>query len=172
MTLRRFSVLVMLLAACTGSGGASVASPSPSPSSAASSSPPPSPSPSATPGSTALKCVHPVTVPHGLVLFELATVSPPTLEVVDVTNPARPVLDCTLSPAQGGQFAGSTTVVRYVYAGHLGTVDLASGVVTETGQLPVPAVGGTFSADGSKFAYRFFDDTAGMTAHIFSKGQD
>ncbi|HEY1420919.1 MAG TPA: hypothetical protein VGG90_09455, partial [Candidatus Dormibacteraeota bacterium] len=89
---------IVMLAACTNpsdsAGGASAARSAPSSASAASA------SPSAAQGSTSpLTCTRPVTATHGLALFEVAAV--PLLEVLDVSNPVKPVLLCMVNPAEG-----------------------------------------------------------------------
>lgn len=113
-----------------------------------------------------------MTTAHGLILFELGTSSPPALEVVDVRNPAGPVVDCTITAAEMGQFAGSSARIRFLSGDELWTADLTTQTVHETAQLPELATEGTFSADSSKFAYRFVDSTGTMTTRIFSGGHD
>ena len=108
---------------------------------------------------------------HGLALYALPSV--PLLEILDVSNPLKPALRCTLGPAQGGRFDQSPTQLMFWVGNKLGSADLTSGRVVQTAQLPAVAWGGSFSRDGSEFAYRTGDDTnAGLTTHLFSGGRD
>ncbi|HVH63026.1 MAG TPA: hypothetical protein VNA65_05450 [Candidatus Dormibacteraeota bacterium] len=94
------------------------------------------------------------------------------LGMVDVTDPTKPALACVLNPALGGRFL-SPTVVAFWVGDMLGTVDLSTGKVVKTAQLPAPAsTGAAFSADGSEFAYRSWDSAGGMTMHLFRRGSD
>jgi hypothetical protein len=97
--------------------------------------------------------------------------TPPVLQIMDVSNPVKPSLACTLSPAQGARFLSGTKVAFWV-GDELGTADLISGVVTRTSRIPAVAGGGSFSADGTKFAYRAFDAAGGMSTHLYVAGSD
>jgi hypothetical protein len=97
--------------------------------------------------------------------------TPPVLEILDVSNPLKPSLACTLSPAEGAHFLSGTKVVFWV-GDELGSADLVSGTVTRTAHLPAVAGIGAFSADGAKFAYRVFDATGGMSTHLYVAGSD
>jgi hypothetical protein len=97
--------------------------------------------------------------------------TPPVLEILDVSNPVKPSLACTLSPAQGARFLSGTKVAFWV-GDELGSADLVSGTVLRTTHLPAVAGTGTFSADGTKFAYRVFDAAGGMSTHLYAAGSD
>jgi hypothetical protein len=163
------------LTACSGHGTAvGSASPSttaPPPTSISTPSGSGTPSPADEPFTTRLNCGRPVTAAHGLALYAL-TISPPMLEILDVSNPSRPALLCLLSPAQGGRFVQATEVVFWM-GDQLGSADLSSGKVVPTARLPLPAFEGAFSRDGSTFAYRATEDAAGtLGTHLDSGGYD
>jgi hypothetical protein len=117
---------------------------------------------------TQLSCAKPVTATHGLVLF--AYYNTAVLAIVDVSNPLKPTLLCTLSPAQGGRFDQSPTRIVFWIGDKLGAADLATGKVVQTDVLPTAPTEGFFSSDGSQFAYRVGDDTnAGMSLHLYRR---
>jgi Tol biopolymer transport system component len=93
------------------------------------------------------------------------------LLILDVSNPVVPKHLCTLSPAQSGRFL-SATKVAFSADDRLGLADLSNGTVLETAHLPSVTYGGAFSRDGSRFAYRLYDDKGGMTMHLWSQGKD
>lgn len=128
------------------------------------------PTPSSATLTTSFNCGVKVNVVHGLALFELSSV--PLIEVLDVSNPLRPHLLCTLGPARGGRFLSATTIAFWI-DDMLGTADLVSGRVFETSRLRAVAWFGSFSRDGSKFAYRSGSDTdTGMTLHLHTGAGD
>ncbi|HEV2139735.1 MAG TPA: hypothetical protein VGT01_00980, partial [Candidatus Dormibacteraeota bacterium] len=106
-----------------------------------------------------------------LVLFRNVYDSQMPLGVLDVSVPTAPVLDCALSPAQGGRFLSATKIAFWI-EDYLGVADLATGVVSQTARLPAAAQNGAFSADGTAFAYRVLDDAGGVTGHLFMHGTD
>jgi WD40 repeat protein len=119
---------------------------------------------------TVLHCEQGPIPGHPLALFHNYDPNSP-LGVLDVANPTHPVLDCYVSPAQGGRFLSSTKIAFWS-GDWLGTVDFGTGVITETAHLPAVVGSGAFSPDGSAFAYQAFDDAGGVTGHIFSSGVD
>jgi len=90
------------------------------------------------PFTTRLHCGRPVTATHGLALYSLP-ISPPMLEVLDISNPLKPALLCTLGPAQGGRFDQVHKRLLFFIGDQMGMADLASGNVLQTQRLPVPA---------------------------------
>jgi hypothetical protein len=97
--------------------------------------------------------------------------TPPFVEMLDVSNPLKPSLVCRLTPAYGAQFLSDTKLAFWV-DDQLGTADLGSGAITQTARLAGRAGTGAFSADGTKFAYRVFDDSGGMSTHLYVNGSD
>jgi hypothetical protein len=91
--------------------------------------------------------------------------------ILDVANPVKPLQLCILSPADGGRFV-SATKVAFSAGDRLGLADLSNRTVVETAQLPTVASGGVFSRDGSRFAYRLYDDKGGLILHLWSGGKD
>ncbi len=130
------------------------------------------PSPADEQFTTKLSCGRPVTATHALALYALA-ITPPMLEILDVSNPLKPALLCLLAPAQGGRFVQAANQVVFWIGDQLGAVDLSSGKLVQTARLPAPAFEGAFSSDGRTFAYRAAEDTAGTTStHLNSDGYD
>lgn len=119
--------------------------------------------------SSKLNCTTPFHATHNLMLFEFPTANPPILELVDVSNPLKPSALCTLIPAQGGRFYGAANKVVFWTASKLGSVDLVTGQVTQIAQLPENAFDGTYSADGSLFAYRSNRTDGSIATHIFRR---
>ncbi len=162
------------LTACGGGGGTGPASPtrvSQSPPSVATPSSAGTPSPTE-PFTTRLNCGRSVSATHGLALYALST-KPPMLEILDVSNPLKPALLCLLGPAQGGRFTQTSNQLVFWIGDQLGSADLGSGSVMQTAQLPLPAIEGAFSRDGSLFAYRATEDPAGtLGTHLDSGGYD
>jgi Tol biopolymer transport system component len=105
-----------------------------------------------------------------LAIYQNST-TPPFVELLDVSNPQKPYLACTLSPAFGAHLLSDTKLAFWV-GDELGTADLASGAIRRTGR--VAARGGTaaFSTDGTKFAYRHWDDAGSMSLHLYVGGSD
>jgi hypothetical protein len=102
---------------------------------------------------------------HSMAIYRLP-ITPSLVEILDVSNPLKPSLACTLSPAAGARFLSATRVIFWV-GDALGTADLISGRVTLTARLPAVAGTGAFSADGNEFAYRAFDNAGGMSTHLY-----
>src|SRR5260370_36883425 len=96
---------------------------------------------------------------------------PPFVEMLNVSNPLKPSLVCRLTPAYGAQFLSDTKLAFWV-DDQLGTADLGSGAITQTARLAGRAGTGAFSADGTKFAYRVFDEAGGMSTHLYVNGSD
>jgi hypothetical protein len=97
---------------------------------------------------------------------------PAVIELLDVSNPLKPYLACTLTPADGAHLL-SDTKLAFWSGDQLGTVDLSSGTpITMTGRLAARVGTGAFSNDGKKFAYRFYADTGAVSLHLYSAGVD
>ena len=94
----------------------------------------------------------------------------PVLDVVDVSDPIKPVLLCTLGPAGGGRFQ-SASKITFWSGSKLGTADLASGVVEEA-DLHISGTIGAVSADGTEVVYHVSGDQDGWTAHLLVGGVD
>ena len=104
-------------------------------------------------------------------IFRLATTTP-TVALLDMSNPLKPYLACTLAPANGAHFL-SVTKVAFWIGDQLGTADLGSGAIKQTARLAAVASTGAFSVDGTKFAYRSYDAGTGATAtHLYVAGSD
>ena len=103
-------------------------------------------------------------------LFEFPTATPPILEVVDVSNPLRPSSLCTLVPAQGGRFYQTANNVIFWTGNKLVRVNLTSGLEVQTAVLPAMPFEGTFSADGTEFAYRATGTDGSLSTHIYRVG--
>src|ERR1700694_4051873 len=97
-------------------------------------------------------------------IYRVATTSP-FVELVDVSNPLKPNLACTLGPAYGARSLSFTKVAFWI-ADQLGTADLGSGALTQTARLAASDGTGAFSGDGAKFAYRHYDDAGAMSTHL------
>jgi hypothetical protein len=104
--------------------------------------------------------------------FRGSASSPNVLEVLDVTNPLKPVLLCTLIPADGGRFDLSPNELVFWVGDKLGSADLTSGKVVQSGQLAAAQVDGAYSENGAMFAYRVFTDAGGMSTHLYQFGAD
>jgi hypothetical protein len=97
---------------------------------------------------------------------------PAVIELLDVSNPLKPYLACTLTPADGAHLL-SDTKLAFWSGDQLGTVDLSSGTpITMTARLAARVGTGAFSNDGKKFAYRFYADTGAVSLHLYSAGVD
>ena len=127
------------------------------------------PSPSQAPLAK-LTCAGQVSASRAMAVYR-PLVTPPLVEILDTSNPLKPSVACTLSPAQGARFLSGTKVAFWV-GDELGTADLVSGIVTRAARLPGVAGAGAFSADGTKFAYRAFDAAGGMSTHLYVAGSD
>jgi hypothetical protein len=90
------------------------------------------------------------------------------LGIVDVSNPIKPSFLCTLSPAQGGRFIQSRDTVAFWTGDRLGSVDLSTGKVVQTGRLPQTPFEGFFSRDGAMFGYRAGDSAGRIYTNINS----
>jgi hypothetical protein len=99
------------------------------------------------------------------------TANEPELVVFDAVNPVRPAQDCILSPAAGGRFIAGTRIAFWL-GNSLRVADIGTGEVAVTATLPANPTAGTFSRDGSLFAYRVGDDTNGLSTHLFIAGHD
>ena len=97
---------------------------------------------------------------------------PAVIELLDVSDPLKPYLACTLAPADGAHLLSDTKLAFWI-GDQLGTVDLSSGTpITMTTHLAARAGTGAFSSDGKKFAYRSYADTGAVSFHVFSAGTD
>ena len=105
-----------------------------------------------------------------LALYRFALTSP-FVEMLNVSNPLKPSLVCRLDPAYGAHFLSDTKLAFWI-DDQLGTADLSSGAITQTARLAGRAGTGAFSADGTKFAYRVFDETGAMSTHLYVNGSD
>jgi hypothetical protein len=159
-------MLTLALCACSSdatSGGGASASPTVSPASA-------TPAPRPAGFTTQLRCSGQASSAHALALFhDYGKQSP--LAILDVSDPQKPIVICTLAPAEGGRFL-SATKVAFSAGDRLGLADLSTGTVVQTAQLRAVTFGGAFSRDGSRFAYQLWDDTGGLTLHLWSGGHD
>jgi hypothetical protein len=99
------------------------------------------------------------------------TLIPEFVELLDVSNPLKPTLACTLSPVSGVRILSATKLAFWT-GNELGRADLTSGAITPTARLAARADSGAFSRDGSKFAYRHYDDVSGMSLHLYVAGSD
>src|ERR1700682_5987984 len=66
-------------------------------------------------------------------IYRVATTSP-FVELLDVSNPLKPNLACTLGPAYGARSLSFTKVAFWI-GDQLGTADLGSGAITQTAHL-------------------------------------
>lgn len=160
------SVLVALLVvACSQGTATSRTTGSPTPTSQQTVSPPP------VTMSTKLTCGDTHIGASALALYQVAT-TPQFIEMLDVSNPLKPALACRLDPVSGARFLSATKLAFWI-GDKLGTADLSSGTpVTQTARLATSAGAGAFSADGTKFAYRTYDDAGAATAHLYVNGSD
>ncbi len=127
------------------------------------------PSPTAAAFTSQLNCDKPVTATHGLALYEYAGAS--VLGILDVSDPLKPTLLCWLSGASGGRFDQAPNEIVFWIGNKLGAADLTSGKVVQTDTLPNTPTEGSFSSDGTEFAYRTGDDSvAGMSLHLYRRG--
>jgi hypothetical protein len=122
--------------------------------------------------STRLRCGDSHIGATALAIYRHATTSP-FVELLDMSNPVKPSLVCALMPANGAHILSATRVAFWL-GDQLGIADLSSGSpITQTGRLAASASTGAFSADGTKFAYRSYDDSTGaITAHLYINGLD
>lgn len=93
------------------------------------------------------------------------------LLVADLQDPLRPTYLCELQYAAGGRFI-SATQIAFWEGRELETLDLRSGAINITGELPVSPTGGAFSADGTAFAYVAGSFESDETTHLYRGGVD
>jgi hypothetical protein len=106
-----------------------------------------------------------------LAIYRYAT-SSPFVELLDVSNPLKPSLACTLMPASGARILSATKLAFWT-GDQLGIADLSSGApITQTARLAATAGTGAVSADGTKFAYRSYDDAGRTSLHLLVAGSD
>jgi Tol biopolymer transport system component len=106
-----------------------------------------------------------------LAIYQYST-KDPFVELLDVSNPVKPYLACTLMPATGAHFL-SDTKLAFWSGDQLGIADLSSGApITQTARLAASAGTGAFSPDGKTFAYRHGDDAGSMSTHLYVGGND
>jgi Tol biopolymer transport system component len=91
--------------------------------------------------------------------------------MLDVSDPLKPSIVCRIDPA-GGAHILSNTRLAFWTGNEIGTADLASGAIMQTGRLAARADRGAFSPDGTMFAYRSYDAAGGMSTHLFAGGSD
>ena len=175
--MRRLAPLIVVVLFACGPGGTQgavksapvTASPAISiQASPALSSPSPTTAPSS-PSKASLKCSGQPAAAQALALFYVYTTQQSDLNVVDVSDPTKPVLLCTLGPAQGGRFL-SASKIAFWSGNTLDAADLVSGDVVQTLELPAAATIGAVSADGTEVAYRVLDHAGGYTAHLYIGG--
>jgi hypothetical protein len=171
----------VLLAGCTTPYYSSSKSPSPSAAPTAITTAPvtptstpvvqPSSSPSPAAMATRLNCGDSRIGAKALAIYRYPS-TPAVIELLDVSNPLKPYLACTLTPADGAHLLSDTKLAFWI-GDQLGTVDLSSGApIAMTARLAGPADTGAFSSDGKKFAYRSYDGGGAMSLHIFSGASD
>ncbi|GAC1472591.1 MAG: hypothetical protein PVSMB3_05880 [Candidatus Dormibacteraceae bacterium] len=106
-----------------------------------------------------------------LAIYKDAMTSP-SVELLDVSNPLKPYLACTLRPANGAHIL-SDTKLAFWNGDQLGMADLSSGTpITVTAHLAGRTDTGAFNNDGTKFAYRTYDAAGAVSLQVFSKGSD
>ncbi len=162
-----------LLAGCTTPYYSSPKSPSPSaePTATTTASATTAPTPSPTAMATRLTCGDSRIGAKALAIYRYPSTSS-FVELLDVSNPLKPYLACTLTPADGAHILSDTKLAFWI-GDQLGTVDLSSGnPVTMTARLAARVGTGVFSNDGKKFAYRSYDDAGAISLHVFSAGSD
>jgi hypothetical protein len=128
------------------------------------------PSPSQSTMATKLSCGDSRIGATALAIYQYST-APPFVELLDVSNPVKPYLACTLSPALGAHILSDTKLAFWA-GDELGMADLASGAVTLTARLAASVGTGALSPDSTKFAYRHWDELGGMSLHLYSAGSD
>jgi hypothetical protein len=107
-----------------------------------------------------------------LAIYRYATSPPFFVELLDVSNPLKPSLACTLMPASGARILSATKLAFWT-GDQLGIADLSSGnPIVQTARLAATAGTGAFTADGTKFAYRSHDDAGRMSLHLMVAGSD
>jgi hypothetical protein len=172
-------LVAVLVAGCTTPYYSSHKSPSPSaePTATSAATPKPtpvvseSPTPSPSPMATRLNCGDSRIGARALAIYRYPSTHG-FIELLDVSNPLKPYLACTLMPA-GGTHILSDTKLAFWNGDQLGTVDLSSGTpITMTAHLAGRAETGAFSNDGKKFAYRTYDSAGGFRLQVFSAGSD
>jgi hypothetical protein len=129
------------------------------------------PSAHSTPVETTLACSSRPAPSDPLVLMIKPSATESAAEVLDVSNPIRPIEVCNLGSASGGRFISATRIALWT-GDRLSVADIASGSVAVTARLPAVPTYGEFSPDGSLFAYRVGGDTDGLSTHLFVAGHD
>ena len=179
----RILLAAVLLVGCTTPYYSASKSPSPSaaptavaaPTATSTPTPTPAadPSPSSSPATSATKltCGDSHIGAKAFAIYKYAMTSP-WVELLDVSNPVKPNLACTLMPANGAHIL-SDTKLAFWNGDQLGTADLSSGTpIALTARLAGRADTGAFNNDGTKFAYRTYDAAGAMRLQVFSKGSD
>jgi len=105
-----------------------------------------------------------------LAIYQFAT-TPSFVEMLDVSNPLKPSIVCRMTSAAGAHLLSNTRLAFWI-GKELGTADLASGAITRTARLAAVAGKGAYSPDGTKFAYRSYDEAGAMTTHLVVAGAD
>lgn len=105
-----------------------------------------------------------------LAIYQFAT-TPSFVETLDVSNPLKPSIVCRMTSTDGAHLL-SNTRLAFWNGNELGTADLASGAITRTARLAAVAGKGAYSPDGTKFAYRSYDEAGAMTTHLEVAGSD
>ena len=159
------AIVALFVVACGPGTTGGVASPARTPGS------PPASSQSPTTMATKLTCGDSHIGAKALALYQYPSTTSPFVELLDVSNPVKPALACTLMPAQGAHFLSDTKLAFWI-GDQLGTADLSSGAITQTANLAGRAGTGAFNADGTEFAYRVFDDSGAISTHLYVKGSD
>ena len=103
-------------------------------------------------------------------LFPATGSSPSLLEVLDVTDPLKPRLMCTLSPADGGEFGGSSHVVVFWSGNTIGSADLAARTIALVGEVPQGSFVGAYNQAQREAAYTEPGEGDGFTRHLVQLG--
>lgn len=96
--------------------------------------------------------------------------TPSVLEVLDVTNPLKPALMCTLIPADGGQFGQSSDEVVFWVGTTIGTADLRAGKVLRLGDVPAGSAVGAYDRTQRQVAYTEPGEADGFARHLLRLG--
>lgn len=130
--------------------------------------------PSARPPSlaTQLNCGTEFSTARDMVLnlFPSTGSSGAVLEVLDVTDPLKPRLMCTLIPADGGEFGASSHEVFFWSGNMIGSADLAAGTIAAVGEVPQGSTVGAYDRTHRQVAYTVPGDGDGFTRHLLVLG--
>lgn len=102
--------------------------------------------------------------------FPATASSPSLLEVLDVTDPLKPRLMCTLIPADGGEFGQTSHEVVFWLRNTIGVADLASGKVMPLAEVPQGSTVGAYNRMQRQVAYTEPGEGDGFTRHLLQLG--